>query len=590
MKTLRSHLLLYAAGALLFAQFGGGPARAERSVGPLWPLPIQVNLTSSFCEYRGGHLHAGIDIKTYGRDGVPCRAVDGGHVSRLRASPRGYGKALYLTLDSGETIVYAHLAEFSARLEAVLRAAQIEAGNYTVDRYFDVDSLRVARGDIVGYTGSTGTGAPHLHFEIRDDRQNPMNPLSHGFQVDDGSRPVADGVVWYPLTPQSTINGACRSFEQVLTGDGKRTFAPGDTVEISGRFGLSARIVDRVNPQSGRLAPYAIEVTLNGKPVSSILMESFTYDHTREVELAYDMARVRAQDKHYLMLYKQPGETLWHREYEDGGVIDTKGLARDAVHFIEVVTADRAGNSSTVRIPFRVGAGEGKPEPGPALGAGLLTGAYMFGDLVSLDAELLTAGSRARLDDLFPLAGLDGAYNARVADLPQEPVRLDFAGTPLPTVHLVGLRAERMNRVELADHGLRITAGRSALYGDAMTWVAAERSMPGSERLESGLLPVGDALVIGPVGLALRAPIELRWLSPDSNDERRALYVYNLRKDEWAFMPSTVDGDTVVTDIRGAGDFCGVRRRRSAGHRHAPSRGAHQLRDEQNLPGHCDTH
>jgi hypothetical protein len=41
----------------------------------LWPLGITINLTSSFGEYRSGHLHAGLDIKTHGKEGVPCRAV-----------------------------------------------------------------------------------------------------------------------------------------------------------------------------------------------------------------------------------------------------------------------------------------------------------------------------------------------------------------------------------------------------------------------------------------------------------------------------------------------------------------------------------
>ncbi|MDE2699870.1 MAG: hypothetical protein OXI23_13450, partial [Gemmatimonadota bacterium] len=39
-----------------------------------WPMDAPPALTSTFGEYRGGRLHAAIDLKTYGKEGYPVTA------------------------------------------------------------------------------------------------------------------------------------------------------------------------------------------------------------------------------------------------------------------------------------------------------------------------------------------------------------------------------------------------------------------------------------------------------------------------------------------------------------------------------------
>ena len=60
-----------------------------------WPLAAPKALTSTFGEYRPGRFHAGLDIKTWGKEGYPILAVDDGYVWRVRTSPWGYGRAIY---------------------------------------------------------------------------------------------------------------------------------------------------------------------------------------------------------------------------------------------------------------------------------------------------------------------------------------------------------------------------------------------------------------------------------------------------------------------------------------------------------------
>ena len=37
-------------------------------------------VSSNFCEYREGHLHAGIDVRTYGREGIECVQIEAGQI------------------------------------------------------------------------------------------------------------------------------------------------------------------------------------------------------------------------------------------------------------------------------------------------------------------------------------------------------------------------------------------------------------------------------------------------------------------------------------------------------------------------------
>jgi murein DD-endopeptidase MepM/ murein hydrolase activator NlpD len=153
------------AGAAGTATPGGDPATDLR-----WPLDLPAHwLTSNFMEYRGGRFHAGIDLKTRETEGFPAYAVEDGWISRLRATPGGYGRAVYLRGASGRTYVYAHLGRFNDRLGALVAATQQRDGAYRVELEPAPGSLMVRRGDVLGLTGQSGTTGPHLHFEVRLD-------------------------------------------------------------------------------------------------------------------------------------------------------------------------------------------------------------------------------------------------------------------------------------------------------------------------------------------------------------------------------------------------------------------------------------
>ena len=94
------------------------------------PLDIPIFLSGSFGELRSNHFHAGIDIKTQGKEGLNVFAVADGYVSRIKVQQYGYGKAIYITHPNGFTSVYGHLSKFNDEIEEYVRGIQYKKENY----------------------------------------------------------------------------------------------------------------------------------------------------------------------------------------------------------------------------------------------------------------------------------------------------------------------------------------------------------------------------------------------------------------------------------------------------------------------------
>lgn len=101
----------------------------------------------------GGRLHEGVDISADA--GVPVRAAANGVV--VDAGTRGgYGRFVEVRHAEGLTTLYAHLGGIEGDVKP---------------------GMVVAAGDRLGRVGSTGSSTgPHLHFEIRDGADRPLNP------------------------------------------------------------------------------------------------------------------------------------------------------------------------------------------------------------------------------------------------------------------------------------------------------------------------------------------------------------------------------------------------------------------------------
>ena len=172
------------------------------------PLDITMVLSGTFGELRSNHFHSGLDIKTQQKTGLKVFAAAEGHVSRIKISHYGYGKALYITHPNGYTTVYAHLKKFSEPIERYIKECQYEKESYEVEVFPQPEELRISKDEIIAFSGNTGgSGGPHLHFEIRDNAERPINPMLFGIDIKDSKTPFVSSVYAYPKNDESYING-----------------------------------------------------------------------------------------------------------------------------------------------------------------------------------------------------------------------------------------------------------------------------------------------------------------------------------------------------------------------------------------------
>ncbi|MDP6529845.1 MAG: M23 family metallopeptidase [Gemmatimonadota bacterium] len=341
--------------------FAGWAGRCAAGSPPaVWPTDAGWCVTSSFAEFRPGHFHSGIDISTWGRVGYECRAVADGEISRVRVSCYGYGKAVYLRLHDGRTAVYAHLSRFAGAAADSVRALQDAAGDAYLDYEFAPGSLPVSRGEVVAYTGQSGVGVPHLHFEVRDIDERPMDPLAHGFGVRDDSPPGIVRVGLVPLEPGSAVEGKAGTvlFPAKRFASGTR----GEPVPVRGMIGIEVEVEETTSGCRRGLGPSRLALLEDGEERWSIDYDRFDFADAGKMDLRVDPRYSYEGRGRFHRLWTSEAEAASGAFAPSGDGALSGEAPGERVRTLEIRAHDAAGNEGglTVVLSFA-------PPPGVAL-------------------------------------------------------------------------------------------------------------------------------------------------------------------------------------------------------------------------------
>lgn len=250
----------------------------------IWPIQAKPYLSATFCEYREGHFHSGIDVKTWGEMDIPCVAIADGYIEKISTGSRGYGKVIFILLDDGNRVVYAHLDYLEPKLEKWLRQAQTEAKRYAVDVNFKPNQIRVKQGNLIAYTGVSGTQFPHLHFEIRDTLNVPVNPVAFYNDLLDTKVPIVNHLAVVPLTPFSTINHDYLPSFIDLPNPGRQVQSIPTPIFVSGTFGFEISGYDVANETQNKYSIYKTTLWLDDSLSFQMIYNSAPFETTNLVE------------------------------------------------------------------------------------------------------------------------------------------------------------------------------------------------------------------------------------------------------------------------------------------------------------------
>lgn len=315
------------------------------------PLDIPLRLAGTFGELRNNHFHAGIDIKTNRRTGLPVYATADGYISRIKVAIWGYGKVIYINHSNGFTTVYAHLNKFGNGIQEYVKSIQYEKKSYETGNIFlKENQIKVTKGQIIGYSGRTGGFVePHLHYEIRNTKtEKIINPLLLGIKIQDSIAPKIKKLIAYPMDSDSRINRSLKNQSLSIKKDSLNNYIA-NRLSASGKIGFGVNVYDLLGKELNKNGIYSLEMKINGIRHYYHDVETFSFSESKFINLLIDYEYYSKYKSRIQKTFREKENKLsiYKGLIEEGGITINEGLN----YQVEIIAKDFIGNSSSLKIP-----------------------------------------------------------------------------------------------------------------------------------------------------------------------------------------------------------------------------------------------
>jgi hypothetical protein len=311
-----------------------------------YPLDLVPSIAGSFGDLRPNHFHSGLDFRTNQREGYPVYAVSDGYIARLRVQIGGFGQAIYINHPNGYTSVYAHLSAYAPNLAQKVKSAQYDLKQFEIDFPLDSSQIVVKKGQLIGWTGNTGSsGGPHLHFELRDTQtEEIINPQLFGLTIPDKVNPEFKTLYVYALNGLPFSEKTSKKALTIVASKGEYVLNTPKPILLPADAGLGIVALDRTSPQGTSHGLYSIELSLDEQVIYSASWERFSFDHTKAINSHLDYFALKTSGISIHKSFVDPGNPLQIYGESNGHI----QLNDDRIHQIRYTITDVAGNSNTL--------------------------------------------------------------------------------------------------------------------------------------------------------------------------------------------------------------------------------------------------
>jgi hypothetical protein len=316
------------------------------------PLGIPLQLSATFGDIRPNHFHMGLDFKTNQKEGIPIYSIFDGYISRIRISPTGYGRVLYIDHPNGITSVYAHCSAFENEISDFIRPFQVEAFSNNIDLKLEKTDFPVKKGQLIALSGNSGSSTgPHLHFEIRDTKtEHGLNPLLHGFSIIDNAAPTFHAIKiyavdnkGYQIPGKSLIINAQKS-KAGYTIPGNKVILPKDFVPDYGQLAFAISGTDQIG-SAGTFGLFENLCLVNRDTLFHSIYNRISFDDSRYVNSHQDLDEYKKSKMRFHKLFKTEHNPLQIYQFKELGSLKVK--PKDSLSF-QVILKDVSKNEANL--------------------------------------------------------------------------------------------------------------------------------------------------------------------------------------------------------------------------------------------------
>jgi len=314
------------------------------------PLKIPLRYSGTYGELRPNHFHAGVDLKTQGREGFPVYAVEDGFLSRIKVETGSYGKVVYLDHPKlNKTTVYAHLNRFSPKIQNYIKGEQYLHQTYEIQRYLRPTQIPVKKGEIIGYSGNTGNSfGPHLHFEVRDrESEEPMNPLQFGLEATDNDPPTIQGLYLYESEePQVVTTFENRTMIALKTVKERIHYSATDTISVQGYYSFGIQSFDRLDLSANKNGWYRLELKRNDSLISELTIDRFNFTENPLINRSIDYHFYETSNNRVLLTTKEASNPLGFFKNSPSTELFKAEVGK--INYWKLTLGDYSGNTSSI--------------------------------------------------------------------------------------------------------------------------------------------------------------------------------------------------------------------------------------------------